>query len=132
MRRGLACSIALLWLLSLVLPALRINDSDNPGYVYLLWGVLGLLLGYVEWLANPLVVAAVIVLWLDDTPRIIRRIMAISLTFLVMLSLSRHGLPTDEGGMPRMIEGRLVGYGAWLGSILLAGLGLFPWRAQNR
>ena len=117
------------WLLSLTMPALRVNGSVWGGLSLLLWGVIGAMLGYVEWLANPLLIAAVVALWRGASRRPGAAI-ATALLVAAAVSVSRQGLPTDEGGMPHSIEAWLPGYFMWLGSLVLCGICLLL--AQRR
>ncbi len=128
LRRTLLGFVVVTWLASLFLPALRINGATMPGWSILAFGWLASMIGYVDWLANPVLVAAGVALW-GGAPRGWR----VGLLGLVSVSLSHGAIPTDEGGEPHPIEMRYAGYFLWLASLSLAGFSLLlPWRASTR
>lgn len=121
-RRGIALLLLLLWFASLLLPTLRTNGSDwGYGWWILASGWMGILVGQFEWLANPLLILAVLLLARKRAARGLLGTAGVLLFLLCAKVAATASLIDNEGGIPHPIELRFVGYWCWLASIGLAG-----------
>ena len=122
LRKPFVAAFVLLWLASLFLPTLRTNGADwDPGWWLLASGWLGLLIGQLAWLANPLLVLAAVLL-LKGSGRTALGIVGGVLLLLWLQMALTGSLVDNEGGIAHPIERRYTGYWLWMAAVGLAGV----------
>jgi hypothetical protein len=122
LRKAVVSAFVLLWLGSLFLPTLRTNGADwDPGWWLLASGWLGLLIGQLAWLANPLLILAALLL-LRGRGRTALGIVGGALLLLWLQMALTGALVDNEGGIAHPIERRYAGFWLWMAAIGLAGL----------
>ena len=121
-------AIAGLWLVSLILPAALAGDEIVRGFHVLLIGAVGILMLQFAWLANLLLVPAVILLALDRGTRRWRIGIAVALVLLALNALTWNRMYYDNSSVPVQW---MSGYYVWLAAMALAACALFA-RAPSR
>ena len=122
LRKAVVSAFLVLWLASLFLPTLRTNGADwDPGWWLLASGWLGLLIGQLAWLANPLLILAALLL-LRGRGRTSLGIVGGALLLLWLQMALTGALVDNEGGIAHPIERRYAGFWLWMAAIGLAGL----------
>jgi hypothetical protein len=114
----------LLFVASLFLDAFY-TSQENPrswslGFGLLVCGWLGLFDGIVAWLANPLLLAAWILLLLRWPRGIWPLVFAVAALALALSFLRVDDLMVDEAGGRAMVTGYGPGYWVWMSSMLVA------------
>ena len=122
LRKTLVAAFMLPWMASLFLPTLRTNDADwDSGWWLLASGWLGLLIGQVAWLANPLLLLAAVLL-LRGRARISLLLIGGALLLLWLQMAMTGSLVDNEGGIAHAIERRYAGYWLWMAAVGLGAL----------
>jgi hypothetical protein len=111
-RAGVTLSFAA-FLLSLVLPVIDIGDGDPaPGAIYLAIGALGPILGYAEWLANPILIVAN---FNTLAGRFKTGFVCGLIAFVLMAAFHFRGeMLVNEAGLEVPVRAYLSGYWSWI------------------
>jgi hypothetical protein len=94
------------------------DDSAMNGFGLLLIGWLGVLGGYFEWLANPLLLATWVSLWIRKPQHAI--FFGVLASFVAIAFIFRDKMLVNEAGHTARITFLGVGYWLWVVSILTA------------
>lgn len=123
-RRAVAALVGLLWLGSLLAPAVEpLNDDAYPGYMILMIGWLGVFILQFGWFANVLILPAIVLLLIKRSGRRRLHLMGGSLLALSLNALFWSEMHYDNGSRP--IEIYHSGYFMWFSATLIAALALF-------
>lgn len=115
-----AISIAALWVGCLFFPAMQAGRDTISSLFFLLWGWAGLMILDVDWLANPLLLAAVFLLFARTShPRTMGAV-GFALFLLVMKSAARGTMIVDENQNSVPIDHHLLGWYMWIAAQVVA------------
>ncbi|MBN8812004.1 MULTISPECIES: hypothetical protein [unclassified Sphingomonas] len=115
-RYSLVAAICGLWVASLFLP---VFDAGGPGWILLAMGWLGIGIGELSWLANPLLLVLVVLL-LPAHIRGSKRFLAcaVFLGFVLLREAMRSTIMVNEAGTLEPVQ-RFAGCYAWMGAVSL-------------
>lgn len=106
------------YVLALYAPAFYYDDTESwSGISALLTGWLGILFGYVSWLANPLFLASWVCILLKDSTLIISS--SVLGCILCLSFLFHKEIVINEAGGTGIISGMGLGFWLWFASLLL-------------
>lgn len=106
-----------IWLISLALPVSDHGLVEGPGFYYLVAGWGGLLTLQFAWLANPLLMVAILYAVKSRAPkRWIGAAASIALCLLAASAAFYHQLPSPDGAVT--VIPNASGYHLWLAAVL--------------
>lgn len=115
-RRTIAAALLLLWFVSLLLPAVTYGGAGYDPNTWAGWGILltgwmGVLGLQFGWLANPLFIAACVLIGIGKPPGWGQTVIGIALLLLLLDSWTWDQFPTESG--ESQITQYHVGYFLW-------------------
>ncbi|WP_374526977.1 hypothetical protein [Novosphingobium sp.] len=115
------------WIASLCFQTLTTSffsqNGDAPlGWTLLEWGWTGLLAGYLDWLANPILLVVLMWVWIGGLHRTIGLAMIVFLFLTVIANLTRSEILANEAGSTEPITHWYAGFYLWLVSLGLAAI----------